>query len=310
MELAAGGRITWAMAQSRGEIGGRVHIHVLIAGVDDLNMHEWQSKAIASLGDCQLETFDPEKGGTHYFARNALAEHGDYRLGGKDLENRGTTANKENVETGTTRTQLKTTDDPKPATAKVRVTQPVAAKRAAIYIRIGAETKADDVILRDRIPARPIEQLIRKRGWRLRRVYRDVAGAKAGKPWPHLRALMAAVRRGEVDVVIVSRLDRMARNTAEVVTVLTELEKLGVEFVSIEDGFDTTHKRGRALFAVVTTLGRMEHRLRSERSEAGLENAKGTARSPGNQSVGRVRSWILERSKTTCVKVGASEESA
>ncbi len=31
IEVAAGGRIAWAIALSRGEVGGRVHLHVLIA---------------------------------------------------------------------------------------------------------------------------------------------------------------------------------------------------------------------------------------------------------------------------------------
>ena len=62
VEDAAGGRISWAMAQSRGEVGGRVHLHILLAGVNDLDIREWQSKAVGLFGDCQIEIFDPERG--------------------------------------------------------------------------------------------------------------------------------------------------------------------------------------------------------------------------------------------------------
>lgn len=276
VEKAAGGRITSAMAVSRGEFGGRVHIHFLLAGVDNLDMKEWETNAIRLFGDCKIEDYDPEKGGCHYFAKNALAEHGDYRLGGKAIEERIAAEEEETkTEIVAPHPQSKPSlGDPKRQAPSNQSIRPATVKRVVAYVRIGAETKADDVILRERIQARPIEQFIRKRGWRLHRVYRDVAGAKAGKRWPQFSALIAAARRGEVDVVIVSRLDRIARNTREVLTVLVELQTLGVDFVSLENGFDTTHRRGRALFAVVTSLIEMEGNLRSELAEAGLENAK------------------------------------
>ena len=70
------------------------------------------------------------------------------------------------------------------------------------YVRIRAGIPDDDLKLHERIQARPIEQFMRKRGWKRLPVYRDVASAKAGKRWPRLHALMTAARRGEVDVVI------------------------------------------------------------------------------------------------------------
>jgi DNA invertase Pin-like site-specific DNA recombinase len=302
VENAAGGRITWALAQSRGELGGRVHLHILVADVDDLNMREWQSKAIGLFGDCQIEVFDPEKGGAYYLASNALAEHGDYRLGGQGLQHPSVADNdKEHGEIGAPRTPPGTAAEnpklpftsnrPNRSATNDRAAKADTRKRAAAYIRISARTQSDELLLHERIQARPIQQFIAKRGWVHLPLYRDVASAKAGKRWPRLDALMAAVRRGEVDVVVVSRLDRIARNTREALTVLAEFQKLGVDFVSHGDGIDTTHRRGRAFFAALGTLNEMERRLRSERAEEGLEYAKRHGTKTGNP-IGRPRAVV------------------
>lgn len=104
---------------------------------------------------------------------------------------------------------------------------------------------------------------------------------------------MAAARRGEVYVILVSRLDRIARNTAELVQILAELQVLGVDFVSLKDRFDTT--TNRAVFTVVTGVVGMERSLRTERSEAGIENAKRHGTKSGNP-IGRPRAVVdIER---------------
>lgn len=307
LEKAAGGRITAAMAVSRGESGGRVHIHFLVAGVDNLDMKEWETNAIRLFGDCKIEEFDPEKGGCHYFAKNALSEHGDYRLVGKAVEDRVAAeqedelaeygehrlgdkaiddriaAEEDNTEIVPPNPQLKAAiDNPKRQPPSKQSIRPVTAKRAAVYVRTGCETDAEDLILHQRIQLRPIDRLIAERGWNRPTVYRDVASAKAGKRRRGLEALTAAAQNGDVDVIVVSRLDRIARNMREISTFLAELHKLGVDFVSLDDGLDTTHRRGRALFTVATTLVKMERGLRSERSEAGLENARRHGTKTGN----------------------------
>ncbi len=244
---ARGRRITSAIAVSRGEYGGRVHVHFLVAGVDDLDMEEWERYAIGLFGDCKIELFDPEKGGCHYFAKNALAEHGDYQLFGKAIEDRIIAAEEEDVlaDRGNYRLGHKTIegrmaadeendaeivppnpklrpglDNPRRQPPSNQQTQPVTVKGAAVYVRTGVEVKAEDIILHQRIQARPIQRFIRERGWAFLRVYRDVASAKTGKRWSQFHTLMAAVKRGEVDVVIVSRFDRIARNTREALSVL------------------------------------------------------------------------------------------
>jgi DNA invertase Pin-like site-specific DNA recombinase len=258
--------------------------------MNDLDQREWESRAVRLFGDSRIEWFDPSRNGCRYFAKNALAEHGEYRLGGKLLEGDNKVANAEGgIKNKPLRAGSRNGNEDLDATLPNHATLPGPVKRADVYIRIAEETPAEDLILHDRIQLRPLDRLIAERGWNRRTVHRDVANAKAGKSRCGLDALMAAARRGEVDVILVSRLDRIARNTAELVQILAELQDLGVDFVSLEDRFDTT--TSRAVFIVVTALVEMEKRLRTERSEAGLENAKRHGTKTGNR-IGRPRAVV------------------
>ena len=161
VEGAAGGRIGWAIALSRGELGGRVHLHILVAGVDDLDMKMWEHNANGLFGDCQIAEFDAERGGADYFAKNALAEHGDYRLGGNSLENRETAAEEDDgqIHARSGRSELKTSaNDSKfradhairPAIRKRAAVYVRTRKRAAVYVRISAGTRPDKFVLHER----------------------------------------------------------------------------------------------------------------------------------------------------------------
>ena len=86
MQRAAESPNAWAIAVSRGEVGDRLHAHLLIAGVGHLDLRRWDREACRRFGDCKLENYDEERGGAHYWAKNALSDAGDYRLGGKLLD--------------------------------------------------------------------------------------------------------------------------------------------------------------------------------------------------------------------------------
>jgi DNA invertase Pin-like site-specific DNA recombinase len=83
-----------------------------------------------------------------------------------------------------------------------------------------------------------------------------ISGAKEHRPG--LDKLPSLCRKRLVDAVVVYRYDRFARSLRQLVNALEEFRILGVDFISIHEGVDTTTANGRlvfGIFAVGTTDG-------------------------------------------------------
>ena len=95
------------------------------------------------------------------------------------------------------------------------------------------------------------------------RVYRETeTGARSDRP--ELAAMLKDVRPG--DVVLVTRLDRLARNTR----VLDALGKAGAAFRSLKDTWaDTTTPPGRLMLTKLAGLAEFERELILARTGAG-----------------------------------------
>src|SRR5262249_43555944 len=85
-----------------------------------------------------------------------------------------------------------------------------------------------------------------------------VSGAKTDRP-----ELAKAIRRLESgDVLVVTRLDRLARSTRDLLNVLDEVGKRGAGFKSLKDTWaDTTTPHGRLMLTVLGGLAEFEREL-------------------------------------------------
>ena len=109
-----------------------------------------------------------------------------------------------------------------------------------------------------------------------------VAGAKkifsetasgASRERAQLKRLIAALREG--DVVIVARLDRLARSTRDLLNILAEVTKAGAGFRSLGDVWaDTTTPHGRLMLTVLGGLAEFERELIRSRTSDGRARAK------------------------------------
>jgi len=84
---------------------------------------------------------------------------------------------------------------------------------------------------------------------------------------------MADISRGKIDIVAVTRLDRWARSTRGLIKSLEALRNRGIDFVSVDDGLDTT-SRGSSVFRVIAALDRLAADLRREKTILGLIDAR------------------------------------
>jgi DNA invertase Pin-like site-specific DNA recombinase len=118
-----------------------------------------------------------------------------------------------------------------------------------------------------------LREYAERRGFRLVGEYIDHASGSRDER-PQYRALFAAARKRQLDVVLVWRYDRFARSTQALVNALKEFQCLGVDFISYQENIDTTTPHGKMIFTVMASLAQFESALISERVKAGMARAK------------------------------------
>lgn len=102
---------------------------------------------------------------------------------------------------------------------------------------------------------------------------------------PELARAIAAVRRG--DVLVVVRIDRLARSLSHLLDVIEQLEGMGGHFRSLRDPIDTSTPQGKFALQVLGAAAELERALVRERTRAGLQAARARGRVGGNPALKR-----------------------
>ncbi|HEY3414315.1 MAG TPA: recombinase family protein [Armatimonadota bacterium] len=141
--------------------------------------------------------------------------------------------------------------------------------RVYVYCRVSTDEQSTD----DHYSLGNQEQRARDyakaKGWQVSWVRKDVASGKNTNR-PGFQALDAAVKIGEVDVVVVYRLDRLSRNVRDIYDFLDELQRRDIAFASITEGFDTTTAMGRAMLGVAAVFAQLTREMIAENVKDGL----------------------------------------
>ena len=106
-----------------------------------------------------------------------------------------------------------------------------------------------------------------------------ISGSRAERPG--LTKALEMLR--EDDTLVVWKLDRLGRSVKNLVNLVGELHKQGVQFKSLTDAIDTGTSSGRFFFHVMASLAEMERELTVERTRAGLEVARQLGRKGGRK---------------------------
>ena len=140
-------------------------------------------------------------------------------------------------------------------------------KRCAIYCRVS--TGHQDFELQKT----ELTALADFRKWSIVEVFTDkLSGTKDKRP--SLDRMMVDARKGKFDVIVVWKYDRFARSTRHLLAALEEFKTLGIDFVSLNDGADTTTASGKLLFTIIAGFAEFELSVRRERCEAGIKRAQ------------------------------------
>ena len=103
-------------------------------------------------------------------------------------------------------------------------------------------------------------------GWRLiPGRYDDGAFSGASLERPALQQLLADVRAGEIDIVLVYKVDRLTRSLADFAKLIELFDAHGVSFVSVTQSFNTSSSMGRLTLNVLLSFAQFERELIGER---------------------------------------------
>lgn len=113
-----------------------------------------------------------------------------------------------------------------------------------------------------------------RRNWKIVSEYTDegVSGSKESRPG--LNLLLADAKRRRFDVVLVYRYDRFARSLRQLVNALCEFDALGIHFVSLHEGVDTSTPNGRLVFGIFASIAEFERELIRSRVRSGIAAAR------------------------------------
>lgn len=82
---------------------------------------------------------------------------------------------------------------------------------------------------------------------------------------PGFERMMEKVRSGQINKILVYKLDRISRNILDFANLLVELQKYNCEFQSVSENFDTTTPIGRAMIFICMVFAQMERENTSQR---------------------------------------------
>ncbi len=112
------------------------------------------------------------------------------------------------------------------------------------------------------------------------------------KGWAQLEA---DLNTGKITRLVVWRLDRLGRTAGETIPLMDRLDKLGISFISIRDGFDSTTPAGRLMRNMLASFAQFETEVRSERQRAGIEAAKAQGKTWGGRKAGTRITLTVEK---------------
>jgi site-specific DNA recombinase len=103
-------------------------------------------------------------------------------------------------------------------------------------------------------------------GWRLiHDHYDDGAFSGASLDRPALQTVLADVRSGKIDIIVVYKVDRLTRSLADFAKLVELFDQHCVSFVSVTQSFNTTSSMGRLTLNVLLSFAQFEREVIGER---------------------------------------------
>ena len=169
--------------------------------------------------------------------------------------------------------------------------------RAAVYARVSTYDQEVENQLGE------LRRFVDARGWEARE-YVDEGISGAVEQRPALDELVRDAKRRRFDVLVCWRLDRLGRSLKHLITLLDDLQALGVAFVSLAEGIDATTPAGKLQMHILGAISEFERARIAERVQAGLARARKQGKRLGRPAT-RISAADLQRTADLSVRDAA-----
>ncbi|WP_427340183.1 recombinase family protein [Caloranaerobacter sp. DY30410] len=146
-------------------------------------------------------------------------------------------------------------------------------KKVAIYIRVSTQEQANEGYSIQAQKDRLINYC-KAKSWNIYDIYIDGGFSGSNLDRPALQKMLNQLKN--IDIVLVYKLDRLSRSQKDTLYLIEEqFLPNNVDFVSLQESFDTTTPFGRAMIGILSVFAQLERETITERSRLGkLERAK------------------------------------
>ncbi len=142
-------------------------------------------------------------------------------------------------------------------------------KRCAVYCRVSSDERLDqefNSIDAQKEAGQAYVASQRSEGWiAVVDDYDDPGYSGGNTERPGLKRLMMDIERGQIDIVVVYKIDRLTRSLADFSKMVEVFERQGVSFVSVTQQFNTTTSMGRLMLNVLLSFAQFEREVTGER---------------------------------------------
>ncbi len=147
--------------------------------------------------------------------------------------------------------------------------------KIALYIRVSTEEQAENPEGSIRNQEDRLRQAVAYKNsvgnfGEIRGVFVDPGISAKDMRRPELQKLLRAIRAKEIDLVMVTELSRLSRNSRDFIEMWDMMRAEGCRFTSLREDFDTTTAAGEMVLFQLMNLAQFERRQTSERVTANI----------------------------------------
>jgi site-specific DNA recombinase len=145
-------------------------------------------------------------------------------------------------------------------------------KNCGLYLRVSTERQAlvrdgsldtQESSLRNYLLSRSTPKQL----WKVIDTYREEGRSGKDLERPELQRLLSDIRSGRINVVACTKIDRISRSLLDFYNLHRIFEEHGVEFISLDENFDTSSPAGRAMLKIALVFAELEREQTSVRTK-------------------------------------------
>jgi DNA invertase Pin-like site-specific DNA recombinase len=163
------------------------------------------------------------------------------------------------------------------------------------YVRVSTDKQADRGISLE-AQAEKIRAMATLQDRQLVEILVDGGESAKSLKRPGMAKLLAMIDAGQVQTVIIAKLDRLTRSVRDLCELLERFERRGVALVSVAESLDTGSAAGRLVLNIMAAVSQWEREAIGERTRDALRHKRTNGERTGNIPYGRGRCARRRRS--------------